>query len=257
MSFMKNIHSIFILALISLFIQPSFAQDLFKDRHGVKLGVIAAYNRDIRINYEYVPDPHIGINIDGGFLIPRNSPYKRFTDGIQIGNTGGGFGYKFGGHHASIEARNYFAGKAPHGFYMAPYFKYSNYNFRYNMFVTEDFTDGPPNTYQARFHVGMRTMGVGLQMGMQWLIHDRVSIDWYFYGMGWDFHTLHGGLEFQTGPKGDETIHDLIKDIESEFTDTPVIGDKVELEVDPNNLNFRVPFGLPAIRTGLRIGYFF
>ena len=139
---------------------------------------------------------------------------------------------------------------APHGFYLAPYLRYSNTDltlpYEYTLSGMGSRTDNIEGNYTG--------FGGGLMMGAQWLIKQKFSIDWWIlgghYGSGSssvsiaaDYTSLSATQRAEVKAKLDKTELPVGK-INSSITDT---GAKINIDKLPY-------FGL---RGGLTIGYAF
>jgi hypothetical protein len=140
---------------------------------------------------------------------------------------------------------------APHGFYIAPYLRYSSTSLELPL----DFTPSgglAPRTYNIEGNYS--GFGGGVMFGVQWLIKEKVSIDWWIlgghYGTGSasvsikdDFTVLPPAQRAELKAELD-AIEIPAGKISSSITDT-------EAKIDVTSLPY---FG---VRSGLTIGYAF
>ena len=196
-----------------------------------------------------------------------------FTLGIGLPNQQsliGKYGIKDGSHqngsdptlntlelgtmHVRAAFRHYGGGKRnlPRGFYIEPYVKYQ----KITGSASGSFTDDSQNkTYTAAIDVNVNTMNVGFQLGAQFLIAKRVTLDFYFLGLEAGF--LSGNV---TGTAPDEKFAtDLYTEMKKSKNDLPAsIGDKIDITQSGNQVNLKassVPY--PWFRSGISIGIAF
>lgn len=152
---------------------------------------------------------------------------------------------------------------APKGFYFAPYFRYSNLN------ASAVYTHDPdpliaPNVFST--NIQYSHIGLGMQLGTQFMIKDMVAIDFFWmgprlYAQNTYTLTLNGNPD-PSGTSG-VTMADLASDIdiESSVGDIPVVGNLIEVQQtsSANELELRVkhPVFLLPWRFGISIGYAF
>src|SRR5690606_35117457 len=77
------------------------------------------------------------------------------------------------------------------GFYIAPYARYGSLGFSQisNVNTTVYDEEGNATTVdQLKTGIAVSRYGFGLKFGSQWLIKDKVSIDWNFGGLGADLY---------------------------------------------------------------------
>ncbi len=147
----------------------------------VKLNLSQLVLRNISLQYEYGFHKNMSGALGISYLLPIKIPATVFEpspngDGYQLP--------KFGGWSVTPEFRFYPGKKeehqAPHGFYLAPYFRYSKYT------LSADYYDLQPSgfsrLYKAKASFGGFTGG--LMLGSQWIISEHFSIDWWILGGG-------------------------------------------------------------------------
>lgn len=159
---------------------------------------------------------------------------------------------ELGTMHIRVAYRHY-AGqrKLPKGFYIEPYLKYQKITGKGG----GSFTDDQNNTYLGAIDVNLNTMNVGFQMGAQFLIAKRVSLDFYFLGLEAGF--LSGNV---TGTAPNETFAtDLKTEMDKAKDDLPsFLRDKLAITQSGNQVNVKassIPY--PWLRGGISIGIAF
>lgn len=160
---------------------------------------------------------------------------------------------ELGTSHIRVAFRHYGGGKRnlPRGFYIEPYVKYQ----KITGSASGSFTDDQNNTYPAAIDVNVNTMNVGFQLGAQFLIAKRVTLDFYFLGLEAGF--LSGNV---TGTAPNETFAtDLYTQMKKSKNDLPAsIGDKIDITQSGNQVNIKASSVLyPWLRSGISIGIAF
>lgn len=152
-------------------------------KHVIKLNLSQIALTNISMQYEFAFHKNFSATVGGSYLIPRDIPSQFFTPSAN------GSGYqlpKFGGWAVTPEIRFYPGKKvkhqAPHGFYLAPYFRYSKYSVN-SAYVDIDSASGKRNNYDVKASYSGFTGG--LMIGSQWIIGKHFSIDWWILGAGY------------------------------------------------------------------------
>lgn len=164
---------------------------------------------------------------------------------------------KIGTMHIRAAYRHY-AGKSmlPKGFYIEPYLKYQKINANVQGTFTNEESGSAPVTYTADITTPkLNTLNVGFQMGVQFLIAKRVTLDWYFLGL--EAGMLSGSVNAKVNPTGN--IPDMEKEIKNSIADLPgFLRDKLEVTSTSDAVNVKassVPY--PWLRSGISIGIAF
>lgn len=134
---------------------------------------------------------------------------------------------------------------SPKGYYVGLYGKVDKYGITI-----------PTETETNSFDVtgSFMRIGGGMIMGYQWLIKDKVSIDWWFLGLGLDSYTL----SFESSSKNSEVITE--EDKEEIKNSVTFMGKSPTVETSNNNKDVKVDFPsflFPCFRFGLSVGYAF
>lgn len=151
-------------------------------------------------------------------------------------------------------AYRHYAGKRmlPRGFYIEPYLKYQKITGNAGISGVEEETGEP---YKGDFDLNLNTMNLGFQLGAQFLIAKRISLDFYFLG-------LEAGFLSGNAAATSDVIEDadnLKADIDEAIADLPsFIGDKLTVTQSGNKVNVKAsnaPY--PWYRGGISIGIAF
>ncbi len=149
--------------------------------------------------------------------------------------------------------RMYFGKKPMKGLYIEPYLKYLDNKASTNTDFDIDGTNRPfvvTSEYSG--------VGVGAQLGVQFVIAKRVVIDWYFLGPEAN-SSKHNLVAQETGggaPWSNAEAQDAEDEINDFVNDIPLLKDNLDVTVNANARNVRTNFKgfLPGFRFGLSIG---
>lgn len=150
-------------------------------------------------------------------------------------------------------AFRHYTGKSmnPKGFYYSPYLKYQSISATANNIRTVD-DDEEPFSYAEDYDAEMNTIGIGLQLGYQFLIAKRVALDVYFLG-------LEGGILNAKGTVRSsdlEQVPEIEADIQEAIDDLPsFLRDKVDVSSSGNTVKIKGSnIAYPWARIGISIG---
>jgi len=235
---MKTLKLFAFTALIMLLTTTVFAQKTV-----VRLGLGGLAVGNLNFDAEYALNDNQSLSLNLGVLLPRKVPQS-----LLEGSESTIFGEpKLKGISIAPEYRFYNRSKkALNGSYIAPYVKYSSYNTDISGIY-----DGAEGIINGR----LSTLGVGIQFGKQWLINDRISIDWSFFGIGLNNNTL--SLRLESDDPG-VNFNELEDNLASELTDAPgFISNRIQTEFGEDYAALKAPFFFPALRSSLSIGIAF
>jgi hypothetical protein len=196
------------------------------------------------------------INAKNSFTLGVGLPQqKSLMDKYNIDASSDLTAAELGTMHIRAAYRHY-AGqsKLPRGFYIEPYLKYQKITGNASI---EGTTDGQnPQSYSGKLDVNLNTMNFGFQLGAQFLIAKRVSLDFYFLGL--EAGLMSGSVSAESPNFADAT--NLKDDIDKAVADLPsFIKDKISpAEQTGNKVTVKassVPY--PWLRCGLSIGIAF
>jgi hypothetical protein len=152
--------------------------------------------------------------------------------------------------------RMYFGKKAMRGFYFEPYLKYLKNDI--STIINTDLNGTPTDFVTTSEYSGV---GLGLQLGVQFLIAKRVTIDLFFLGP--EANSSHHKFSMHditsTGPWDAQDAQDAQDEIDDAIGDLPIIGNKLSVVVDRNARTVSSDYKgfLPGVRAGLSIGFRF
>lgn len=212
----------------------------------VKINVMSLFLTNVSLQYERTLNEHSSVALGFSFLPSRGLP--SFT--VKDNNSEDLGALSFGGWSITPEYRYYFSGKAPKGFYMAPYFRHASYSIdalgvTYNSSTTgldeRVFVDG-----------NFKSNVLGLMFGSQWNLGEHMTLDWWILGFGFGSQkaTIAGSGNFD--PLEQQDLRNDIADI-----DNDVPGD-LTYTVTSNTISVSYKYSSPAVRGfGLCLGYKF
>ncbi len=232
---------------------------VFLPKQVIKINLTQLALTNISMQYEFGFHKNFSAALGASYLINRGIPSQFYTapsdaSGYQLP--------KFGGWSVTPEIRFYPGKKvkhqAPHGFYLAPYFRYSKYSLQST--YIDSTSNGEHRTYDVKASYGGFT--AGLMIGSQWIIGKHFSIDWWILGAG------AGKAKFQIESKAtdgslnmsQQEQENLKNDITSNISDLGPYGNgQVTVETTSNSAKATVK-GIPmtSIRGfGLTLGFVF
>jgi hypothetical protein len=228
---------IFILLILSSF-------NVFSQENIIKLGLSGISYGMYSLGYERAITPKSTLNLSLGYWNINASPFLNknpfeIDQDIRLNN------YKWG-MNGVIDYRFYVSSQEGlKGLYIGPYLRYWNHSL-----VLNDSIDNEKFDVNLKFS----SIGLGFQMGYQWIISDRISIDWYFIGLG--VERIDTRFKYVTKTVGFDysSIQDDIIDV---FNDFKSLQKQIVTKSYPDNMTAKLPFFAPGIKTGFSIGYVF
>jgi opacity protein-like surface antigen len=149
--------------------------------------------------------------------------------------------------------RYYFGRRGASGFYVEPYVKYLKHE-------TDGFLEGDLDGEYAKFatRTEYKGFGAGAQLGVQFLIAKRVSLDLFLLGPEANsakFSSISTDVAdnipwtFVDAREAEQNVKDALSDI-------PIIGDKIEVQVNQaaKTVSTKYDGFLPGLRLGASIG---
>lgn len=231
----------------------------FSKRHVIKLNLSQLALTNISMQYEFGFHKNMSVALGFSSIIPRDIPSVIFNpssnaEGYQLP--------KFGGWTITPEFRFYPGKKekhqAPHGFYLAPYFRYASYS------LNATYLDSVNATTTRKYDVKAKYAGFtgGLMIGAQWLIGKHFAIDWWIAGGGAGLATfsIDSKCVDNSLNMSQQEQDDLKSDINKNINELGNFGKgAVSITTTPNSANVIVK-GVPmtSIRgMGLTLGFYF
>ena len=244
-----------------LLLVSCFSVMVFKthaQKNVVKLNLPSLAFRNIYMSYERVLTENKSVNIGLAFMPSRSFFTGRIADDVRADNDNK---IKYGnirmsGFSVTPEFRFYTSSskEAPRGFYLAPYLRYQNLTFKgeyTKSYTSNDYPLEAKHTGHFNGKGNYSVMAAGCQLGVQWLIADRFSIDWSFFGIGLGSYKLEftessddaGKTYYNVGGLGDFDLDWMPFNPKYSRTQNSRTGSMSTL--------------LPHFRSGLSIGFAF
>lgn len=225
----------------------------YAQQNVVKVGLSSVYYGNMSVGYERAISDKSSLNFNIGYwdantgIFDVNKYYFPNADAVVFESFGKGF-------NTGIDYRFYIGeSQKTFGFYMAPYLRYWNKT----VFLSDIIPVSQMNNQRVLFDIEAKasSIGIGFQLGYHWLIYDKISIDWYFLGIGAEHMNLKGKYYAPNYKSFNYTY--IEDDIWETFEDVKYLYNKLSTEVTPDNLQLKLPLWLPGIKTGFTIGYAF
>lgn len=236
-----------------------FAQDvdsivLIERNNVVKFLPVNIPFQSISFEYERMINPKNSVTLGIGLPNQKSIIGKYGIDASSDLKT-----LELGTMHIRAAYRHYTGGRMlPVGFYYEPYLKYQNIKGMAKA-QGDNGDNGYSAPYNGDFDIKLHSLNLGLQMGVQFLIAKRVTLDFYFLGLEAGF--LSGNVMATSPNIADaNNIVNLKAKVQKAIDDLPsFIGDKLTVtQPSDSQINVKassVPY--PWLRGGLSIGIAF
>lgn len=210
-------------------------------RNLVKLNLPNLAFGNLTLNYERILSARNSVALNVGYIRPQK-PISAFDDAFEIDEVEPG---EFSGLTATAEYRIYGKKKgAGRGFYIAPYARYANHKLAFNTTIEDNFTNASTQ---------LSAVGLGGQIGAQWLIKDRIVIDWGILGIAAQWYTFKSTF---TAVDSEIDFDEIRAELETEVEDS-ILSNKLEFTSTEESLEAKMPFLFGGARAYLSVGYKF
>jgi hypothetical protein len=218
----------------------------------LKIGLSNLAIAQANFEYENVFNDQFSAMGEITFNVPLSIP-RSFFERIESAGTNNNIrfddgtlsGFSFGG-----EFRYYVKGEAPEGFYVSPYLRFNNNKFK----ISGTYDNSNNINVDAAAEVGLFTASIGGGIGYQWLLADKVTLNWNIVGIGIGRSRISGS--FTATDNG--TFSDYIADVENYIDLIPLLPN---INVLSDNLSRTVTladsFWVPTVRANLSVGFMF
>ncbi len=153
-----------------------------------------------------------------------------------------------GGISTSVEYRFYLSKKKGlQGFYVAPYLRYFN-----QKMLFDDELEG----YTFSVDTKLSTIGMGGQLGYQWIFNEIFTLDLFFFGTGLDFYKAEIKYKLEPEPPGFDYSM-VTRHVDDVFVDINYLHKKLEHDINDDNHTSALPFLFPGFRAGISVGVAF
>ncbi|HEX5170333.1 MAG TPA: DUF3575 domain-containing protein [Cyclobacteriaceae bacterium] len=187
---------------------PKGSGDTTLRRNTIKLDLTShwLYRNALVFSYERVTKPNQSFAISGGYQ--QFPSIGSFGDNIDVEKEKDATGYKFGGEYRFyLEKENKYG--APRGVYIGPYATYLSFKNGRTISV-----DNEGTIEQADLDTKLSVFNIGVQLGYQFVLNNRWTIDLIFVGPSVSNYnvkfTLDGNYTFDPDEVENEILADLI-----------------------------------------------
>ena len=199
----------------------------------IKLNLMALPMSNISMGYEKFVNDYVSLQLGAGYKLPTNLGTAFAEEGLG----------KINGWHITPEVRMYTSGSG-RGFYIAPYGRYGVSSISMDIL---NYTDENGIDFQLDATGYNREIGVGLQLGAQWFIGDKISVDWFFLGPRRSF--MRAGIKIS----GSDAIADWADVGASQSSQLENYG-VLDVRTNSNSVDVSAPWKFFGLRTGLSVG---
>lgn len=206
----------FVLGLaIMLFAIGSTAQENYELSPGYKKNVLKWNmtpfllwsSKNINISYERVLKHNRSFSVNAGYFV---LPIGELRDNVNLNNN-----KSKGGFSVSGDYRFYFQHRntkpAPDGLYWGPFASAHYYQFENDI----SFNDNQSVQGSAHFGADMSIYSLGIQLGYQFVIKDRLTVDLIFIGPALSVYSLNvnlsGDLSFDEESEALKALQDILE----------------------------------------------
>lgn len=241
---MKKFIHLIVLSILCLSVS---AQKVFEPKITLKWAPTGLFLGDVSLQGEYSFAKKSSLTAKIG--VPFRSPHDAMFDGHNVDMNMRAFSFLAG-------YRQYLSKKVLKGFYIEPFFTYAHQTSDGtgegkldNQPVTMDFT----NAYNG--------IGVGVQLGSQFIVAKRIVIDLFFFGPQLTSSTNNFRAIDYTNSTAWNNIQadEAEQDIRNFLNQFPFIRNKVDVHVDSPNKTITADFSgvLVGVRFGVSFGIAF
>jgi len=215
-------------------------------KNTIKLDVTSRwlYRNSLILSYERVTKPNQSLSITAGYQeFPRSSS---LGDGVAVKDDRKRNGLKFGAEYRFyLRKENKY--RAPRGIYIGPYTTFLSFN---NERTIEVNNDGTPQ--QAILNTDFNIFNIGFQVGYQFVINNRWSIDLVFIGPSVSHYGYKADLSGTYTFDKEDIQNEILLDLIDRF---PFLDDLVtDREADGRG---RLDLWSAGYRYQLNVGYHF
>jgi hypothetical protein len=213
--------------------------------NAIKAGFTGPFMGDLNIGYERAVSQNSSLNIKLGYFDLLMSP---FISEKTISPKAYNLLEANGGFTASFEYRFYLSKKRGiQGFYVAPYLRYLSQDMEF-----DDEIEGYIFTVGTKANI----MGLGGQLGYQWIFNDWFTLDLFFFGTGIDYYKAEIKYVLEPQPPGFDYSM-VTPHVDDVFIDFNYLYKKLTHEVNDDKHTSKLPFLFPGMRIGASIGIAF
>ena len=215
----------------------------------LKLNITSLPLKNFHVQYEKVLSRKISVAFGGRFMPTTGIPLKSLVlDAVGEDQDTRDIIEKSRIRNIAItpEVRFYLGKGYGKGFYIAPYYRYTNFSTD-NITLTYSATNGPERSVDLSGKLSGHSGGI--MFGAQWFLGRNISLDWWIVGAhyGAGNGSFSGTPDVPFTPSEQEEIRSILEDI-----DVPLV--EKTISVNANNVSAKLdgPFG--GLRAGILLG---
>jgi hypothetical protein len=146
--------------------------------------------------------------------------------------------------------------EGPRGFYVAPQVYYKNFN---GTLKGSHITKTNPRQSVDQVKLDINFLDIGGQIGAQWLINDKISIDWQILGIGAGFNnaTFSGSTDDKSEVIGWANQLTDLMNTRPEAKSAGTDASNILKDASSGTITLKTPFLPLYLRGGLSVGYAF
>jgi len=238
--------------------KDSLSISKYSPKQVIKLNLSQLALTNVSLQYEYGFHKNMSGLLGVSLMLP-SSELSGFSTQPDANSSITETSPKYNGWSITPEFRFYTGKKekhqAPHGFYIAPYVRYSSYNVTTSL---SDLNSGTIVNLTAKYS----GFTGGLMIGSQWLIGKHFSIDWWIAGAGYGKANLKLDAvspNSNLSQQDQDNYKTQIKDGVDQITKAVGGGTETTFTTTSNSISTIVS-GLPALSLrgfGLCLGFYF
>jgi hypothetical protein len=154
----------------------------------IKVNLTSFVFKDVYVSYERTFLKRFSLNLGVDYMPTRNIPFASNFGDVN-GYPNPAIGMTVSGWRITPEVRIYMSltKGSPKGFYIAPYFRYGNYDFQHDAYqyhYNDVYDNNIAKTAKVDFTGKYAAVGGGIMIGHQWIIAKRLSLDFWILGLG-------------------------------------------------------------------------
>jgi Protein of unknown function (DUF3575) len=212
----------------------------------VKLNISALGAGGISLQYERFLKPKMSVCLGARYSIPRGIPGFVST-GISTVSTE----FKFNSFAIAPEFRYYLGEGNGKGFYLGIFGKYDNIT------ITAPYREtlNSGQTFDADFKGKISSFGPGLQLGSQFKLGDKVTLDWWITGPYYAIGKAYIGATSTNFGLSQADLTEINSTIGDDFNNP--LFDFTKITVNNQEISLSSKLNSPRVRAGLAFGYRF
>jgi len=242
---MKSRLSLLLTALLLVSGISSYGQEM----NFIKTNIFSDLAGNYGLQYERILNEKLSASLTVNMMPKKGIPFAGMINEAMTTNPDVDMDvrtFKYSSWSMTPDFRIYFGEGYGKGFYIAPYFKYSQFNV--HDFVVK-YTNEENKVNDITLSGKFTTTSGGIMCGAQWLLGDYVCLDWWIMG----FHGGRGKATITGDPSIDLTPAEQ-SDFEQEFEsiNMPMLRTDLDVTADKVTLTNKSPW--LGVRSGLSIG---